>query len=234
MHVHHAGFCAHASKGLPAFADGLSVPVYFACLRTSPAVLHVARSNTVRRTSQAYLHCNVAHPAADVFQASLTWQGPRAGFFYGTGQHGSGYYKDTQQPAPSTTPAATAMRQDTAAAAQAASQQAASAAPAPAQAPRQPTSDKSSKSAVMNRQESGVTAASAASPAAAAAAAAQQRAASQQQVQRGGAHTPSQQQAARKTQVPQIPQVSVAPVKAQLIDCSQEVRRGRIQELCTS
>lgn len=155
------------------------------------------------------------HPTADVFQASLSWQGPRAGFVFTTGEHGTGYYKDTAPPAPAAAAPAAAQPAKAASVAQ----------PAAAVAAAKPTQ--------ANRQDSGVSAASTASPAAAAAAAAQRRASAAQQQQpqqpqkvqqKAPQQQQQQQQPARRPPL-QTPKVSVAAVKPQLTAYGQEVGR---------
>jgi hypothetical protein len=137
--------------------------------------------------------------AADQFQPSPVFQGPRPGFVYTTGQHGTGYYKDTPPPI---APAAAAPQQ-------------AAAPPAAAAAKQRPAaagSDSRGGSAV-----SGAAASHARqSPAAAAAAGAAAR--------RAAAAAAAQPKVPRKVEL-QLPAVKVAAPKPQLVGQGQEVRR---------
>jgi len=163
--------------------------------------------------------CHDCPAAADVFQPSVAWQGLRPGFVFTTGEHGTGYYKDTRPtpaPAAAGAPAATAVPAPKAAQPAPA---AAGAAPAAGKAAAQPASQRTQ----VQRQDSGVSAASAANPAAAAAAAAQRRAAQQQQQQQARVQAQQQQQQPSRRPALQTPKVSVAPVKPQLTAYGQEV-----------
>jgi hypothetical protein len=146
--------------------------------------------------------------AADQFQPSVVFQGARPGFVYTTGQHGTGYYKETARPA---APAAAAAPKQAAA-----KPVAAATAAAPKQRPAGAGSESQGGSAV-----SGAAASQARqSPAAAAAGAAARRAA---------AAAALQPKVQRKVEL-QLPAVHVAAPKPQLVGQGQEVRR--LQGIC--
>lgn len=46
------------------------------------------------RLKEEFAHLHAFAPAVDEFKPSTGWQGPRAGFVFTTGTHGTGYYKD--------------------------------------------------------------------------------------------------------------------------------------------